>query len=103
MTKDTFGAYPTHPGEILKDELEYRNISQRKLALEIGVSPTVLNEIVNGKRPITTTTAYLLEAALDIPASTLLTLQMRYDMQTTKEDKTFMERLASIRKIAAVL
>ena len=25
-------AYPTHPGEVVKDEIEYRGISQRKLA-----------------------------------------------------------------------
>ena len=36
---------PTHPGEILKDEIEYRGISQKKLAKEMGVSYTVLNEI----------------------------------------------------------
>jgi hypothetical protein len=29
---------PTHPGEVLKDELEYRGISQRGLAKEIGIS-----------------------------------------------------------------
>lgn len=29
-------AYLTHPGEVIKDEIEYRGISQRKLAEEIG-------------------------------------------------------------------
>ena len=36
---------PIHPGELIKDEIEYRGISQRKLALQMGVSPTLLNEI----------------------------------------------------------
>ena len=27
-----YGAYPTHPGEVLKDEIESRGISQRQLA-----------------------------------------------------------------------
>ena len=44
---------PIHPGEMLKDELEARGISQRKFAQTIGVSYSVLNEVVNGKRPIT--------------------------------------------------
>ena len=35
---------PTHPGEVLKDEIEFRGISQKKLAKEMGVSYTVLNE-----------------------------------------------------------
>lgn len=103
MDSERFGAYPTHPGDVLKDEIEYRKISQRKLSAEIGMSYTALNEILNGKRSITTATAYLFEAALDIPASTLLKLQMRYDMQMAQSDRTFMERLASIRRVAAVL
>lgn len=103
MINDKFGAYPTHPGEIIKEEIEYRNISQRKLAADIGMSHTALNEILNGKRPVSTASAFLFEAALGIKATTLLKLQMWYDMQTTKSDKSFMDRLASIRKVAAAL
>ncbi len=32
MSNLGFGFYPTHPGEVLKDELEERGISQRKFA-----------------------------------------------------------------------
>lgn len=103
MSEEKFGAFPTHPGEILKEEIEYRKISQRKLASEIGMSYTALNEILNAKRSVSTTSAYLFEAAIGIPATTLLKLQMRYDMQTAQSDRGFMDRLASIRKIAAVL
>ena len=28
--------HPTHPGEIIKDEIIFRGISQRQLAIEIG-------------------------------------------------------------------
>ena len=45
---------PTHPGEVLKDEIEFRGISQKKLAKEMGVSYTVLNEILNAKRSLNT-------------------------------------------------
>ena len=31
-------AYPTHPGAILKDEIEYRGLSQRKLAEKMGIA-----------------------------------------------------------------
>lgn len=98
-----FGAYPTHPGEIIKDEIEYLKISQRQLATEIGMPYTALNEILNAKRSVSTASAYLFEAALGIPATTLLNLQMKYDLQTTRADKSFMERVAAIRRIAAVL
>lgn len=94
---------PTHPGEVLKDEIEYRGISQRKLALQMGISPTLLNEILNGKRSVSTQYALLFEAALGIDADIWIRMQTRYDMQKAKSDKSFLERLANIRKISAVL
>lgn len=96
-------AYPTHPGEILKDEIEYRGISQRKLAEQMGLTYSVLNEILNARRPMTEKTALLFEAALGIDAEPLMRLQLKYNMQTTRKDETFMERLAQVRKIAAIL
>ena len=50
---------PTHPGELLRDEIEYRHISQKQLAADMGVSYTVLNDIVNCKRPVNTKFALL--------------------------------------------
>lgn len=93
--------YPTHPGEVLKEEIEYRKLSQRQLAADMGMSHTVLNEILNGKRPMSTTSAYLFEAALDVPAAMLLNIQLRYDMQVAKSDPELALRLASIRKAVA--
>lgn len=95
-------AFPTHPGEILKEELEYRGISQRKLAEEIGLRYTVVNEILNGHRPLTEKTALLFEAALGIDSEPLMRLQTKYNIRTIKQDKTFMERLARLRNIAAL-
>ena len=92
-----------HPGEILKDEIEYRGILQRKLAAQMGISPTLLNEILNGKRAVSAEYALLFEAALGIDAEPLIKLQVDYNIQVAKSDKSFLERLANIRKIAAVL
>lgn len=94
---------PIHPGEILKDEIEYRSISQRKLAVQMGISPTLLNEILNGKRAVSTEYALLFEAALGIDSEPLMKMQVDYNMQIVKADKSFAERLANIRKIAAIL
>ena len=95
-------AFPTHPGQILKDELEYRGISQRKLAEDMGIRYTVLNEILNGHRPLTEKTALLFEAALGIDSEPLMRLQTKYNMLTIKQDSSFMERLARLRHIAAL-
>jgi addiction module HigA family antidote len=48
-----FSFHP-HPGELLKEELECRHLSQRTLALKLGISFSMLNEILNGKRTVTT-------------------------------------------------
>lgn len=96
-------AYPTHPGEILKDEIEYRGISQRKLAKQMGLAYSALNEILNARRPLTEKTALLFEAALGVDAEPLMRLQLKYNMQSTRKDSSFMERLAQVRKVAAML
>ena len=95
-------AFPTHPGTLFKDELEYRGISQRKLANEMGIRYTVLNEILNGHRPLTEKTALLFEAALGIDSEPLMRLQTKYNMLTIKQDSSFMERLAKLRHIAVL-
>ncbi len=96
-------AYPTHPGEILKDEIEYRGISQRKLAEQMGMQYSVLNEILNAHRPLTEKTALMFEAVLGVDAEPLMRLQLKYNMQATRQDKSFMERLSRLQRYVAVL
>lgn len=103
MATVKFGYTPTHSGEVLKDEIEYRKISQRQLAQQIGIPYKALNDLLNGRRSLTTATAMMLEAALDIPADSLMRLQLKYNMQQASNDQTFMERLNQIRKFVALL
>ena len=92
----------THPGEIIKDELSFRGISQRKLAEATGIAYSVLNEVLNGKRTLTTDYALLISKALDLDAEFLIRMQADYDMQTAKKNPKLLSRLNNIRKIAAV-
>jgi len=94
---------PTHPGELLKEEIEYRGISQRKLAAQVGVSYTVLNEILNSKRPVTTEYALMIEAALDLEPEMLIQMQADYDLQTIRQNESWTKRLENIRKVASML
>lgn len=94
---------PIHPGEMIKDEIEFRGITQKALAAEIGVPASVLNEVLNGKRAVTTEYALLLEAALGIEADLWLRLQLEYNKQVAKSNQSFMDRLAKIRNVAAFL
>lgn len=93
---------PTHPGEVLKDEIEYRGISQKKLAAEMDVPYTLLNEVLNGKRPVNVEFALLIEAVLDLPAEPLLKMQARYNMLVAKRNSKFVEKLNRVRKIVAI-
>ena len=92
----------THPGEIIKDELEDRGISQREFAERIGMSYSVLNELLNAHRPLTTNTALLFEAALGLPADVLMRIQTKYNLQTARKDKEIINWMTKIRNAAAV-
>ncbi len=103
MATVRFGYTPTHPGEVLKDEIEYRKVSLRKLAEQMGISYKALNDLLNGRRTLTTATAMMFEAALDIPADSLMRLQLKYNIQQAMNDPSLTERLKQIRKFAALL
>lgn len=102
IANDMTSSMLIHPGEMIKDEIIARGITQKELAKQMGVSYTVFNEILNGKRPVTTEYALLLEAALGTNASIWIGLLADYNMQKAKQDKSFMKRLEKIRKIAAI-
>lgn len=94
---------PTHPGEILREEIEWRGITQTKLAEDLGVKVSLLNELINGKRDFTIEYALMLEAALGIDADFWINLQNNYSKAKARHDSSFMAKLANIRRVAAVL
>jgi len=103
MSEKIFGYKATHPGEVLKDEIEYRKISQVELAKKMGMSYKILNDILNERRSLSTTSALMFEAALDVSAESLMNLQLKYNIQTARQDKSLLKKLDRIRKFAAVL
>lgn len=84
MNKTVTPHIATHPGELLKDELDARDIKQKNFASEIGMQATMLNEILKGKRPITADIAILIEKALDIPADYWLNFQTQYELDKAR-------------------
>jgi addiction module HigA family antidote len=64
--------HPVHPGEVLLEEfLKPMGLSQSRVALDIGVHPRRINEIVLEKRSVTADTALRLARYLDVAADTL--------------------------------
>ena len=92
---------PVHPGTLLKEEIEYRGITQKQLAQQMGVSYSVLNEILNGKRPVSIEYALYLEAVLGIDAQLWIQMQADYNLQVAKNDKSIKRRISEIRKMVA--
>ena len=72
---------PTHPGEMLKDEyLIPMEITQRELAHGIHVPYQRVNELINGKRGITPSTALRLGKYFGTSAGFWMNLQLRWDL-----------------------
>jgi HTH-type transcriptional regulator/antitoxin HigA len=74
----------THPGALLKDELQARELSQKEFANDIEMQPTMLNEIIKGKRAITAEIALILEKALDLPAEFWLNFQTQFELDQAR-------------------
>jgi len=73
--------HPVHPGEVLLEEfLKPMNLSQNRLALDIGVPARRINEIVLGKRSVTVDTALRLARYFGTSPQFWLGLQMDYDL-----------------------
>lgn len=77
---------PVHPGEVLLEEfLKPMGLSQNRLALDIGVPPRRINEIVLGKRGITADTALRLARYFGDSPQFWLGLQRDYDLDIAAE------------------
>ena len=68
-----------HPGEMVLEYLDFNEWSQRDLARRSGLTPKTISEIVNGKAPITATTALAFEKVFQRPAHLWLNLQRQFD------------------------
>lgn len=85
MTTDSV-IYPIHPGEVLMLEyLQPLEVTQHRLAVAIGVPPRRINEIVHGKRRITTDTALRLARYFGTSERFWLNLQDRYDIEVERD------------------
>ena len=98
---ETVNRLPTHPGEVLKEELETRGISQKDFSRNTGISYTMLNEILNAKRPVTSDVALIVEAALGINPEMLVNMQTRYNMTRARMTPKVMNNLAQIHRLCA--
>ena len=72
---------PTHPGEMLLEEyLKPMGLTQRELADSIHVPYQRINEIINGRRGVTPSTALRLSKFFRVSPDFWMNLQLRWDL-----------------------
>jgi len=77
---------PIHPGEVLLEEfIKPMNLSQNRLAIDIGVDARRINEIVLGKRAVTADTALRLARFFGNSPQFWLGLQSHYDLDVAED------------------
>jgi len=78
-------AIPTHPGDILHEEMKARNLSQREIANRTGRPYQVINGIINGRKGISAETALDLESVFpEIPAEFWLRADLSYRLNVAR-------------------
>ena len=77
----------SHPGSLLRRELDARDLSANRLALDIGVPSGRVTDILNGRRSITADTAVRLGLYFGNAASFWLGLQNQYDIARVELDR----------------
>ena len=78
--------FPIHPGEVLLEEfIKPMNLSQNRLAIDIGVDARRINEIVLGKRSVTADTALRLARFFGNSPQFWLGLQTQYDLDIAED------------------
>lgn len=89
-----------HPGETIAEVLEERRLTQTELAIRTGVSAVYVNNVIAGKKGISTNFAMGLEYALAVPKSFWLNLQANYEAELLEinEEDTITEEERMVRE-----
>lgn len=75
-----------HPGEILLEEfIKPSGITPYRVAKDSGISQPTMNQIVNGKRPISTETALRLATYFGTSNQLWVNLQTNYDLRIAEQ------------------
>lgn len=69
------------PGDTLQEHIDHIGMSQAELAERMGRPKEKINDIIKGREPITTATAFQLEKVLNIPVSFWLNRENTYRIE----------------------
>lgn len=66
------------PGDTIQEHIDFIGMSQAELAERMGRPKVKINDIIKGREPVTTATAFQLEKVLGIPASFWMNREATY-------------------------
>jgi addiction module HigA family antidote len=75
-----------HPGLLLADEIEAREMSANKLAIALRVSPNRITRVINGERPISPELALRLGRYLGTGPDLWMRMQAGYDLWKAEQE-----------------
>ena len=76
---------PSHPGELIAEELHELGITVSDAAKALGVTRQHLHTVIAGKTGVTPEMAYRLEQAIGSTADTWLRMQVNYDLAQVRQ------------------
>ncbi len=86
MARKTKTMPPVHPGETLREDfLTPLGMTLHRLAMELNVPATRVNDIVRGKRAITADTALRLARYFGTTPQFWMNLQTNYDLELAQD------------------
>jgi antitoxin HigA-1 len=85
---------PSHPGELIKADIEELGLSLVAAAKGLGISRQQLHSVIAGRAGVTPEMAVRLEKAIGSTADTWLRMQMNYDLAQIRKRAIHVKRLA---------
>jgi addiction module HigA family antidote len=85
---------PSHPGELIKSEIEELGLTLVDAAKGLGISRQQLHNVIAGRSGVTPEMAIRLEKAIGSTADTWLRMQMNYDLTQARKLAIKVKRLA---------
>jgi antitoxin HigA-1 len=83
---------PSHPGQLIKSEIEYLGLSITKAAKGLGITRQQLHRVIKGECALSPEMAVRLEKAIGSTADTWLHMQLNYDLAHIRKQKINVQR-----------
>ena len=95
----TMARRPTHPGEILGEQLRELRLTVRRFAAEIDVPPNRISQILRGSRAVTADTALRLGHYFGTDPRFWLNLQQSFELRAA--ERALGKRIARLPRLKA--